>query len=363
MKIEEMISQNRAECFGCAACANICPKKAISMQRDAEGFEYPKIDHAVCVQCGKCDGVCPSLNLPKKISAPPTAFVAINPDAKVRRHSSSGGIFGALAKVILDEGGIVFGAAFDENFSVAHMAAENFSELEKLHGSKYLQSQIGKTFQQVKKHLAAGRKVLFSGTGCQCAGLKNFVGDSENLLIVEIFCHGVPSPALWESYIKWLGRGHEIVRVNFKSKRGGWQNPHFEVTFKDCGFYFRPLNEDTFNRNFLQNTIQRPSCGICKFRLPSLQSDLMIGDAWGVQNFAPDFFDNLGISVIILHTERALKILQQTNLVGRAVNFNAVLQGNPVLVIPTPEDPRRESFFADLKNSGKPINVLQKFAN
>ena len=184
MKIENMISTSRADCSGCSACANICPKNCIAMQRDDEGFAYPKINHEVCIQCGRCEKVCPALNFKSAtIDKLPEVFVAIHPDKKVRRHSSSGGAFTALSEIILKDGGIIFGAGFNEDWRVVHTSAENLDELENLRGSKYVQSQIGGVYKRVKVELENNRQVLFSGTPCQCAGLKSFLGkDYSNLL-------------------------------------------------------------------------------------------------------------------------------------------------------------------------------------
>ena len=183
MKIEKMIAANRADCSGCAACANICPRNAIEMTRDVEGFAYPKINPELCIKCGRCDATCPALNFKAKIfDAFPKTFAAIHIDETIRRHSSSGGAFTALSEIILRNGGVVFGAAFDENWHVFHKAARTLDELENLRGSKYVQSQIGDVYRQVKDALKSS-KVLFSGTSCQCAGLKHFLGsDPENSL-------------------------------------------------------------------------------------------------------------------------------------------------------------------------------------
>lgn len=359
MKIEEM---KRSDCCGCESCANICPQNAITMVRDAEGFSYPKINHDLCMNCGRCDKVCPSLNAQEKFPAEvPPILVAVHPDAKVRRHSSSGGAFTALSEKTLNDGGIIFGAGFDENWHVKHMAAENFDELENLRGSKYVQSEIGDIYKRVKAEIETGRKVLFSGVPCQCAGLKNFLGkDYENLLTVGIMCHGVPSPLLWESYIEWLGRGHEISRVNFRSKRFGWNSLHLEITFKDCGYYIKRDMQDFYIQTFLLSTSLRPSCGSCKFRFPNLNCDIILGDAWGVQNFAPDFFDNRGTSVIVVNTNTGANYLRQTKLIGTVVKLQA-LMNNPLFFIPTPEDERRKNFFDELAQTKLPINTMQKY--
>ena len=333
------------------------------MKRDEEGFEYPKIDKNICVECGKCDSVCPSLNFVEKVfNKVPAVYFAINTDEKIRRHSSSGGVFSALSKIILDDGGIVFGAGFDEKFHVSHKSAENFDELENLRGSKYVQSRIGNIFKQIKKNLKRNRKVLFSGTACQCAGLKSFLGrDFENLLTVDVFCHGVPSPVLWESYIDWHAKFHEISHVNFRSKHLGWADSHIQITFEDCTYYLRPFFQDFYIQEFLLNLTLRPSCCDCKFKYPNIESDLSIGDAWGVQNYAPQLFDNRGISQIVIHTEKAVEILNKCDLLSQPAPFEMLWTSNSQFLVPVIEDPRRKDFFADLKKINNPVAVMQKY--
>lgn len=362
MKIEEMITAKRADCSGCAACANICPKNAITMTRDAEGFAYPKINADLCIKCGRCDAACPALNFKEKtVEALPATFAAIDPDEKIRRHSSSGGVFTALSEIILREGGVVFGAAFDKNWHVFHTAARTLDELEKLRGSKYVQSQIGDVYRQVKDALKS-TKVLFSGTPCQCAGLKHFLGgDNENLLTVDIICHGTPSPAVWENYIGEFGYAHEVAHVNFRSKRNGWSVSHVEINFFDQGYYLRPLSQEIYGKLFLSGLSERPSCHACKFRFPSGQSDLTLGDAWGIQKFAPDMFDNRGVSVVFIHTTKGANFLRQTKLIGRPVKFFDAAISNAALMIPLLADERRENFFADFAKSDDKFAVMEKY--
>lgn len=364
MKIEEMIKQKNSDCCGCEACANICPKNAISMIRDAEGFAYPKINSELCIKCGKCDATCPSLNFHEKFAEKlPKVFLAINPDEKVRRHSSSGGIFSALSDLVLNDGGIVFGAGFDENFHVVHTSAENFDELENLRGSKYVQSQIGDIYRRIKKELSTGRKVLFSGTPCQCTGLKSFLGkDFENLLIVEIFCHGVPSPEIWEQYIDYRGQGHEIVDVDFRSKRVGWNlNSLFQITFKDCGRYTSRASKEAFMQEFSLCTIQRPSCHECKFRFPNGQGDISIGDAWGIKNFAPEMNDGRGTSIAVIHTSKGQNFIDRANLKTSPIDFHIIAVHNPYFLIPSAKDSRRENFFKDFAKSKNAVVTMQKY--
>lgn len=362
MRIEEMIAANRADCSGCEACANICPRNAIVMKRNAEGFAYPKIRRELCIACGKCDATCPALNFTKKIPEVfPKVFAAINPDEKIRRHSSSGGVFSALSEIILRGGGIVFGAGFDENFHVAHTSAKNLEELENLRGSKYVQSQIRNVYRQVKDALKS-TIVLFSGTPCQCAGLKHFLGyEPENLLTVDIICHGTPSPALWENYIGEFTHAHEVKHVNFRSKRNGWTTSHLEINFADQGHYLKPINQDFYGKNFLYGLSERPSCHSCKFKFPNCKSDLTIGDAWGIQNFAPEMFDNRGTSVIFIHTTKGENFLSRTNLTARRINFSDSVISNPRLITSTVADPRREYFFTDLAHIDDKFAVMQHY--
>ena len=362
MRIEEMIAARRADCSGCEACANICPQNAIEMTRDAEGFAYPKINPALCIKCGRCDATCPALNFKEKIPvALPKIFAAVYDDDKIRRHSSSGGIFSALSEIILQNGGVVFGAAFDKNWRVIHTAAQNFDELENLRGSKYVQSQIGDVYRQVKDALRS-TLVLFSGTPCQCAGLKHFLGsDPDNLLTVEIICHGVPSPALWEYYIDYIGYAHDIKHVNFRNKRKGWKDVHFEVNYLDRVRYSIPFAVNLYTRLFSINTCLRPSCSACKFRFPDGQADLTIGDAWGVENFAPEMFDNRGTSLVFIHTAKGKTFLEQSNLIAQPVSFIDATKYNFGFIISVTEDPRREYFFADFANNADKIAVMEKY--
>lgn len=363
MKIEEMISANRADCSGCEACANVCPKNAIEMRRDAEGFAYPTINRKLCVSCGKCDATCPALNFTKKFpDTLPKVFAAINPDEKIRRHSSSGGAFTALSELVLQSGGVVFGAGFDENFHVKHTAAHTPDELENLRGSKYVQSKIDDVYRRVRDMLKS-TSVLFSGTPCQCAGLKKFLGgDNENLLTVDIICHGTPSPALWENYIGELGYAHEIRHVNFRSKRKGWATSQLEINFADQGHSICPVYKDIYGKLFLSGVSERPSCHACKFKFPNGQSDLTLGDAWGVQSFEPEMFDNRGTSVIFVHTPKGKAFLERTTLKMRQVKFFDAVKSNPAMMVPLAADVRRGNFFAHYSTIADKFAVMQHYA-
>jgi len=291
--------------------------------------------------------------------------VATYDNDKILRHSSSGGIFTALSKIILNDGGIVFGAAFDKNWRVYHTSAENLDELENLRGSKYVQSQIGAVYRQVKEALKS-RKVLFSGVPCQCAALKHFLGkDYDNLLTVEILCHGVPSPALWESYVAEIGYSHEIAHINFRTKRKGWQGKIYtDINFSDQGHMITPVSNHLYGRLFLRNLSLRPSCSACKFRFPNGLGDLVIGDAWGVGDFCPEMTDKRGTSVIFIYTAKGKDFFERANLKSKQVNFVEATKKNRVFIQPTMVDSRRKDFFAELAESKDWFAVMQKyFAN
>lgn len=199
---------NRQDCCGCAACAQRCPKQCISMKEDAEGFLYPTVDTEVCIDCGLCEKVCPELNSGRE-RQPQKVYAAINKDEKIRLGSSSGGVFTALAEQTIDEGGVVFGARFDENWEVVHAYTETKEGLTAFRGSKYVQSRIGNAYKDAERFLRNGRKVLFTGTPCLVMGLKLYLGrDYDNLLTVDFLCHGVPSPKAWRLYLK-----EEVARM------------------------------------------------------------------------------------------------------------------------------------------------------
>ena len=213
-----MISiQDKKNCCGCGACVQRCPKQCVTMQEDSEGFLYPKVDLSVCIDCHLCEKVCPIINQGEG-HEPQAVYAAKNPNEKIRMQSSSGGVFTILAEKILDEGGVVFGAAFNDKWEVEHDFVERKDELAKFRGSKYVQSKIGKSYRNVETFLKEGRKVLFSGTPCQIAGLKKFLRkDYENLFTVDFICHGVPSPGVFRTYLQ--------EKINIESARqGGGKN-------------------------------------------------------------------------------------------------------------------------------------------
>ena len=194
----------KEDCTGCHSCYNVCPKKCIDMKFDEEGFLYPSIDSSKCVECGLCEKVCPIIHT-IEIENEPIAVGCYNKDEKIRMDSSSGGIFTLLSELVIQYGGVVFGAEFDENYNVRHSYVDNIEDLYKFRGSKYVQSTIGNSYYNAKQFLEQGRQVLFSGTPCQITGLKRYLQkDYDNLICQDIVCHGVPSTNVWEHYKKFI---------------------------------------------------------------------------------------------------------------------------------------------------------------
>lgn len=338
---------DKKNCTGCGACAGICPKNCISMTTDAEGFAYPRVDESMCVNCGLCERVCPlTAGLTSCDTPEPEAFAAFAGDTSLRLASSSGGIFSLLARQVLHGGGVVFGAAFAEDFSVCHVGIHSEAELETLRGSKYVQSDLRSTFRQAKQALEEGKTVLYSGTGCQIAGLRAFLGkDYENLLCVDVLCHGVPSPLVWRKYL--TEQDKTVSAVHFRVKEPSWRDYRFGLDYADGTCYRIPREDDLYMALFLQNVSLRPSCYDCRFKGLHRLSDLTLGDFWGIERHMPHMDDNRGTSVVLVHTEKgkALLSLVEDSLMLERADVNKALPPASDARRSVRPHPRREAFF------------------
>lgn len=354
----------KADCCGCGACAQACPKKCITMTPDPEGFLYPAVDADSCVNCGICEKVCPVLKNAKPESADVLAFAAYTPDAELRENSSSGGVFSVLAHEILRRDGVVFGAAFAEDLSVGHVMVEKSEQLSRLRGSKYVQSRIGDTYRQVKELLEQGRPVLFTGVSCQIAGLKAFLRkDYENLWTVDVLCHGVPSPAVWQQYCREqeAKRASKLERVCFRDKRTGWRSASIAMDFSGGEAYCQRNATDLYMRLFLSDICLRPSCHRCRFKDVPRLSDLTIGDAWGIEKHMPDMDDNRGTSVVLVNSEKG-KALWETvapALVSRQGEVDTLLPKTADSRKSVTPHPNRSKFFVAL-SQGATVEQLCK---
>lgn len=316
---------DKSQCCGCTACMTICPRQCITMQEDVkEGFLYPVVDLSLCIDCGACQKVCPVLHQGKD-RKPLLVYAAKNMNEQVRLASSSGGIFTLLAERVIDEGGVVFGARFNTEWEVVHDYTETKDGLAAFRGSKYVQSCLGNSFQKVRSFLRQGRKVLFSGTPCQIAGLKNYLlRPYQNLLTVDVVCHGVPSPKAWRKYLNESVRTaynikrrnlsllwtDKITDVNFRSKEKGWKKYHVKIEYRNGKKDVTPFYDNIYMKMFLSNLSLRPSCYACPSKLHHVQSDITLADFWGVDRIHPEIDDDKGCGLILVHNDYALALLK-----------------------------------------------------
>jgi coenzyme F420-reducing hydrogenase beta subunit len=291
-------------CTGCHACFNACPVRAIRMEEDGEGFLFPRIKPQLCVDCGKCRVVCPVLHRPACNPGEDT-YVCAAAETEERLASSSGGIFGLLAEETLRGGGLVCGAAYDGPGRVRHIVIEDLPALRQIRGTKYVQSEIGDGYHKVGEALKEGRQVLFSGTGCQVAGLKSYLGcDPGNLLTVDLICHGVPSPAVWRDYLLEAGEGAAVVEAEFRARDLSGEKTGFRILLENGEERGYAQKDDLYVKGFLQNLYLRRSCFSCAFKGSKRCSDLTIGDFWSAKEFHPALDDGLGVSAVLLHSEK-----------------------------------------------------------
>lgn len=337
-------------CCGCSACASICPKHCISMQEDGEGFLYPIVNESQCVDCGECERVCHELH-PYGERSPIKVLAAVNTDEDVRMRSSSGGVFYSLAERAISKGGVVFGARFDENWQVVIDYAETLEGVKAFMGSKYVQARIETAYTDTKRFLQEGRKVLFSGTPCQIAGLHHFLKKGyDNLTTVDVICHGVSSPKVWKKYIcERFGTPAAITSINFRDKSYGWSNFTLKIqyfygdkTISQCN----RIHEDPFMKAFLQNMILRPSCHNCQSKNGRSHSDITIADFWGIENVFPDMNDEKGTSVVVIHTEKGRRCIEGLGIKTKETSSIILEQYNPSYMRSAPRHPKRDTFFA-----------------
>jgi coenzyme F420-reducing hydrogenase beta subunit len=325
------------------------------MQRDAEGFAYPHIDADRCTECGLCQSVCPASGDWRALhetSRQPTLYAAWHLDDEVRRQSSSGGVFTALARAMLDEGGVVYGAGFDDTLQLRHVGVTGEKGLTALRGSKYLQSDTGTSFRQAQSHLDAGRPVLYSGTPCQIAGLYAFLGGAPaGLVTVDLVCHGVPSALFFERYLADARRqaGGQITRAEFRDKRQGWRR--FSLTLQTASGveHSQPLDRDPFLVGFLRNLCLRPSCHACPYACVQRVADITLGDFWGIRRCHPELDDDRGVSEVLINTPQGQQLFEacRDQLFTRECRLEDGMQGS--LRTPSAAAPERAAFFGDLE--------------
>lgn len=343
-------------CTGCNACYNICPKNAISMSPDSEGFVYPIVNEKQCVQCGLCQKTCPPLNNYKNEDnfKNPEVYAAWSLDEDIRRNSTSGGIFSELAREVLENNGCVVGARYTENHMVEHCMINTVEDLEKLRQSKYSQSDIGLVYREIRRCLIDGKKVLFCGTPCHCAGLTSYLQRKyDNLIVCDFICRGINSPKTYTKYLEMLEKKYKskIEKVIFKNKTYGWNQFATLIKFKNGEQYLQDRNHDLFMKGYIKhNFYMRLSCHECKFKTMPRVSDITLGDFWGIGQTRPHLDEDKGTSVVFINSTKGRNIFDsiKKNIFFEQCAFEEAKNGNPYILNPVSKNPNRAKFLKDL---------------
>lgn len=350
----------KSKCSGCHSCMNICSKNCISMDEDEEGFRYPVIDKEKCIDCRLCEKRCPLLN-DMKIENNPRAYACYNMDEKIRKESSSGGVFTLLASNVIEKGGAVYGAAFNNEFEVEHIKVTEKKDLSKLRGSKYVQSRIGSTYSEIKELLNQGMLVYFSGTPCQIDGLLCFLNKKyDNLICQDIVCHGVPSPKVWRYYLKRfnLERGAKIL---FRDKSSGWDT--YSFTIEQRNKYTQRSGDNEYMKAFLRNLCLRPSCYNCQSKSLNRNSDITLADFWGIKEVCPEMYDeNKGTSLVFVNSAKGNELFKSIieNIRYKEVDINEAVKHNLSSCKSINVPKHRKEFMAEI-NSNNFESTVQKY--
>lgn len=355
------------KCSSCGACANVCSHGAITMQLDKDGFYRPVVDSTKCVKCGLCEKTCPwknEVHNPNGSSKAPRTIAAYALDEEIRMHSSSGGIFTVLAEKILEDGGVVVGVAQLSPTRFGHIVVDNKADLAKLRGSKYVQADVGTIYRDVRSLLKSGRKVLFSGTPCQVAGLYTVLGKaaSANLFTVDVVCHGTPSVKVFEKYIEYLecDSQSKVISTQFRDKCKGWHLFSTTSLMENGSQSSKTLRDDIFLRVFMGNLCLNSSCSDCHYgKLPRI-ADITLGDYWNIADIHPQMEDDKGTSVVLLNTAHGEELLSSVagSLKQCESSLEKAIAGNPCIVRSSKEHFRRHEFSADLDR--KTMSTLVK---
>ena len=343
------ISIIRNKCYGCRSCEQTCPKSCISIKPSKEGFLYPVVDKDVCVHCGLCLKGCPAEQVEIHRNQPKQVYAFRNRNTEEIMFSASGGAADVAARVVLRQNGVVYGAAYDVDFVVKHIEVTNESEKRKLQSSKYVQSDINDCYSKAKVALNSGRKVLFTGTPCQIAGLYTFLGgDNPNLYTLDLICHGVPSPKLFKKYLDYQKRemNGDIIYYNFRSKdKRGWGTQYLIKTKTKTKT--KTLALDQYGKHFMYGDCYRESCYQCSYANTNRVGDITVGDFWGIVKSHPEFYSLKGISSVFINTEKGKKIFEQMKSFAEVkkvtMKEGVIKQGN--LIRPSTRFKERDSFY------------------
>ena len=352
-----VLFKSKEECCGCGACASVCGKNAITMQADNEGFLYPLINNDLCVDCGLCSKACPVANERINAEKPLRAF-GFKHSEDIRKKSSSGGLFTAISDYVFERGGVVYGAVFDENFQIIHSRAENECERDLMRGSKYVQSDMTAVFKSAGKDLEDGKPVLFSGTPCQVAAIRKYIGENKNLITCDIICHGVPSPVVWNGFLEMIKKREcaDVKSVQIRDTANVWGEYVTAVEFENG----KKLSTKEYIGLFSSNCCMRPVCHQCKYTTYNRESDFTLADFWGIDKKYPEFSDKNGVSFGFLNSEKAEEIFKEIKNMGDTIEVGIGDTAQEQLKAPTKVSSVRKKFWKDYEKHGTEY-VIDKY--
>ena len=353
------------ECTGCAACVNKCNRQALLMQADKTGFLFPVLQRDKCVDCGLCEKACPVLDKVSAIDAIPNYYIVQHKNESIRKESTSGGAFTAIAKYVIDNNGIVFGAAFDKGYVVKHIGVSDVELLKNFRSSKYVQSEIDKSFSEAEKYLKQNQLVCFSGTPCQIHGLKKYLGrEYENLITVDFMCRAVPSPKILNKYIQYMQTLFpSFNRLIFRDKKRGYSYSTLALYDHQKNLYRGGSESNQWLRLFLGGYCNRLSCHECKFQSGYRVSDFTLWDCWNTHIYSHEWDDNKGTTNVIAWNEKAKKVLTYLNdeLNIKNLDFSLVEPNLNRGKLGFPKNYNRELFFED-SDKLNPKTYINKYA-
>ena len=346
-------------CIGCSACYNACQFEAIEMKQNAEGFLYPVLNNSKCVKCNKCYEVCP-MDKEQKINENFIIYAGYDKEKKLVKNSSSGGLFSRFARYILKENGLVYGAGFEE-LELKHLEIDSLDNLIKISGSKYLQSDINMSYNKIRMVINCNKKILFSGTSCQIAGLKSYLkyfnlDDYKNLYTIAVICHGVPSIKIFNDYINFLEKKYnsKVNGINFRDKINGWENYYTTIYFDNGKKQVKKAAHNRYMIGFLRNYYLRKSCYDCKFKGTLKDIDIILGDAWGIKKIYPDIYNKNGTSVMIINSEKGQNLYSKISKCFKLkkIDYSFIKKYNSCVYKPVKGQKQRAKFFEDYNLNG-----------
>lgn len=345
------------KCTGCQACKEICPKKGITMVEDKEGFLYPQKNNN-CVECELCKKVCPLNNEIPKLNIIQEVYAGIYKDNQILNKSSSGGAFTAICNSFCDDNYVIFGAKFDKDFNVVHGYIKDIKEIDIFRKSKYVQSDVKNSYTRAEQFLKSGKKVLFSGTPCQIAGLRSFLRNKayENLLCVDVVCHGVPSAKVWGKYIKFVQEKYnsKIKSINFREKtynNNKWNSKNIQIILENNKKILENNIKNDYLRGYHNRLFYRLSCKECKFANPNRISDITIGDCWGIDKVNNKLDVHRGVSLIVVNSKKGKDILNNLSnyMYLNKLDLNFAIQENETFRQPTKFHKNRDKFYKNIE--------------